>query len=166
MTDLHRAVGWQSVLYSLAKQCLKQSAYWRFAVGPPAWRRWMKTELRRVPPWRCCRRQLLPARRCRPLPRFPPAGALLHAASRRLAGASRFACPTVRTAPVCGAGPHGYLSYVPLRLTVGLNESTVNANPGSCGYGGNAAGRESIHGARTDCSLREIASWHRASVWK
>jgi hypothetical protein len=33
----------------------------------------------------------------------------------------------VYTAPACGAELHGYLSYVPLRLTLGLEAGKVNA---------------------------------------
>src|SRR5208282_6433139 len=51
------------------------------------------------------------------------------ATSRQPAAASRSAFPAVCTAPACDAKPHGYPSYYPLRLTVGLDKGKVNAKP-------------------------------------
>src|SRR5208337_3833694 len=39
------------------------------------------------------------------------------------------ACPAVCTAPACAAKPHGYPSYIPLRLTVGFDKGKVNGKP-------------------------------------
>src|SRR5580692_9209195 len=49
----------------------------------------------------------LPLEPCCPLRRFPPARALL-------AAASRSACPVARILPAFDAGPHGCPSYYPL----------------------------------------------------
>src|SRR5450755_88178 len=72
------------------------------------------------------RHLLLPGPRCRLQRQFRRARALLRAVFQRLAGASRSAFPAVCTAPACGAKPHGYPSYIPLRLTLGLETAQVN----------------------------------------
>jgi hypothetical protein len=43
----------------------------------------------------------------------------------------------VRAAPACGAKPHGYPSYHPLRLTLGFEKTKVNAKAILAGYRSN-----------------------------
>src|SRR6202022_3629239 len=73
----------------------------------------------------------------RPRCHFPQATARLRAVSQQPAVASRSACPAACTAPACGATPHGYPSYVPLRLTLGLDKDKVNGKAIRSRYPGN-----------------------------
>src|SRR6202521_1521639 len=82
-------------------------------------------------------RLLPPALRYRLRCHFRQARARLRAVSQQPAAASRSACPAACTAPACGARPHGYPSYVPLRLTVGLDKGKVNGKAIAARYGGN-----------------------------
>src|ERR1019366_10003540 len=72
------------------------------------------------------RRPLPPVLRYRPRCHFRQARARLLAVSRQPAATTRSACPVAHTAPACDAKPHGYPSYIPLRLTLGLDKGKVN----------------------------------------
>src|SRR5215813_1200851 len=95
-----------------------------------------------LPPWQPlrCRRLLLRAPRCHLPTHFQPAEVRLPAVFPRLAGVARSACLAAHIAPACDAKPHGYPSYNPLNVNVGLLASSVNANPRRSGYGSNELG--------------------------
>src|SRR5260370_1538732 len=111
------------------------SAELRYA---PVWTQQVRIERWPWPPSHWSFRRPLPsAPRCRPRCHFRQARARLHAVSRQPAAASRSAYPVACTAPACGAKPHEYPSYVPLRLTVGLDKGKVNAKGIPGRYRGN-----------------------------
>src|ERR1700674_527863 len=111
-------------------------------------------------------RLLPPALRYRLRCHFRQARARLRAVSQQPAAASRSACPAACTAPACGARPHGYPSYVPLRLTVGLDKRKVNGKAITARYGGNrreyGAGVEAVF---ERCPSREAKGGETVPRW-
>src|SRR5258708_22361798 len=131
------------------------SAELRYA---PVWTQQVRIERWPWPPSHWSFRSPLPSTpRCGPCCLFRRARARLHAVSRQPAAASRSAYPVACTAPACGAKPHEYPSYVPLRLTVGLDKGKVNAK----GIPGRYRGNEG-KGYRADLkALFQSASAHQ-----